>query len=841
MDLRKISASIIVTVIVMSILLSVTPVKAAMSAAASPSSGPVGTKVTITGSGVSHGGKIEAYWENLGGPKLNETYATGAGDFSIVVYIPEATAGSHYVIIRDVSTGETYGVAFVIKPKITISPARGIPGDQISVTGNGFAANKDVTLKLSNTTHTWLQGKNLTVTPLPPKTDSKGTFSAVFTIPAIKYGSYTLNATDDGGNHNATTLIVGAAITLTPTSGPSGTVVSISGRGFTPNSNITVAINMSATKKTVPSVSPIKTGSDGTFTGQIVIPTFNVGTATINATDGTYWATASFKVTGSTKITVTPSSGPPGFTVSISGSNFTAIANTPVTVKFGALTVATLYTDAAGKFTGTFTVPSLPTTGYTVTATDKYGLENSTSFTIALTLIVISPTSAPCGANITVTGYGFTGAHANITIGTLMVRKNVPVSNLSAGKAWFIIPSLPKGGYTVKVRDSDGLEASTTITITDETKLMIEPSSAPRGYNIAIKGYNFVPNKNVDVVLYNASGTVRTWTVTAQSNGSFTILSFTIPPNYTLGEYKLNATSVYDFDGLGKLVKVTMVPFKVVVLTMTIYPLKSSYAQGDAVAFYIKCVMQIDGDITIKDPSGYLYKKITIGTLDWVAFGTEYVVPYEKTIVQLTEDAPTGTWKWDSTFGESKSSGTFIVTEKPTMASLSTKIDELTSLVNTLNKTISSLQAAITSLSKAVSDISSAIQNVASVANAAKSAADSAASAASAAKSAADSAVSAASAAKSAAESAVSAADAARSAAENAANIAQSAVSAADAAKSAADNAASAACDAAASADAAKSAAEGVALPVWIAVVLSLVAAVAAIVAVITIRGKIAG
>ncbi|MBC7129722.1 hypothetical protein H5T51_00690, partial [Candidatus Bathyarchaeota archaeon] len=432
--LRKISVMTIIAALMVSMLLAAVPVKALNPPTASPNSGPVGTKVTISGNGASAGGKVETYWENLGGTKLNETYADGTGNYQMVVYIPEDTAGTHYIIVRDVSTGDTQGVSFTIKPKITVSPLRGIPGDEITVSGNGFGALQNVTLKLYNTTHIWVQGTNLTVTPVPPKTDSNGTFSATFKIPSsIKYGTYTINATDTANNHNATTIIVGAAITLSPTSGSAGSIVSISGRGFTANKNITVTINVSTTVKTVPQVSQIKTGSDGTFSGQIIIPTFPVGFATINATDGTYWATASFKVTGNTKITLTPTSGPPGATVTITGVNFTAIADTPVTVKFGALTVATLYTDASGSFTGTFEVPSLPTTSYTVTATDKYGLVNSTSFTIALVMIVLTPSSAACGANVTVAGYGFSGANANITIGNLQVRKNVPVADLSAG------------------------------------------------------------------------------------------------------------------------------------------------------------------------------------------------------------------------------------------------------------------------------------------------------------------------------------------------------------------------------------------------------------------------
>lgn len=130
-------------------------------------------------------------------------------------------------------------------------------------------------------------------------------------------------------------------------------------------------------------------------------------------------------------------------------------------------------------------------------------------------------------------------------------------------------------------------------------------------------------------------------------------------------------------------------------------------------------------------------------------------------------------------------------------------------------------------------DILKAAQDAASAANAAKTAAEGAKSSADAAKSSAD-------AAKSAADAAKSSADAATSAANEAKSSADAAKSSADAAKSSADSAKGYAQSAAEGVDGAKKAAEGLTIPVYLAVIFSLIAAIIAAACAILVYRKIA-
>ncbi|MEM2780745.1 MAG: hypothetical protein QW791_07780 [Candidatus Bathyarchaeia archaeon] len=139
-----------------------------------------------------------------------------------------------------------------------------------------------------------------------------------------------------------------------------------------------------------------------------------------------------------------------------------------------------------------------------------------------------------------------------------------------------------------------------------------------------------------------------------------------------------------------------------------------------------------------------------------------------------------------------------------------------------------------------INEISEAAQNAASSAQQAAADAAAAKTAAEGAKSSADAAKSAADAAKSSADAATSAANAAKSSADAAKSSADAAKSSADSAKSSADSAKSYAQSAAEGIDGAKKAAEGLTIPVYLAVIFSLIAAIIAAACAILVYRKIA-
>jgi hypothetical protein len=124
-----------------------------------------------------------------------------------------------------------------------------------------------------------------------------GGFIARFDVPAgVPAGSHIVVATDEAGKiGTATFTIPGAAsITLSPTSGPVGTVVTITGNGFPVNTSVTVKLD-GATIATNPA--SITTSSTGTFTASITIPSVATGSRTIAVTVGSTNASSAFTLT----------------------------------------------------------------------------------------------------------------------------------------------------------------------------------------------------------------------------------------------------------------------------------------------------------------------------------------------------------------------------------------------------------------------------------------------------------------------------------------------------------------------------------------------------------------
>ncbi|MDE1830494.1 MAG: hypothetical protein KGI25_09245, partial [Thaumarchaeota archaeon] len=116
-----------------------------------------------------------------------------------------------------------------------------------------------------------------------------GSFTAIFTVPTST-GVNTVTATDSTNSPTAPfTVITQAGITLSPTSGPVGTSITVTGTGFLPSHTITINYpgnNGIATTTSSPT---------GSFTAIFTVPT-STGVNTVTATDSTNSPTAPFTV-----------------------------------------------------------------------------------------------------------------------------------------------------------------------------------------------------------------------------------------------------------------------------------------------------------------------------------------------------------------------------------------------------------------------------------------------------------------------------------------------------------------------------------------------------------------
>jgi hypothetical protein len=196
---------------------------------------------------------------------------------------------------------------------------------------------------------------------------------------------------------------------FTPSSGPAGTNVTISGSHL--SGATTVSFNGSPAAFTVNSDSQIgATVPNGATSGPIAVTT-PAGSAT---------SSTSFSITTApappTVSSFTPTSGPAGTSVTITGTNLTGAT----TVAFGGV-AATFTVDADTQITAT--VPSNAVTGPISVTTPGGTATSSTPFTVisttgAPTISSFSPGSGRAGTIVTIFGSGFTGTTAVAFNGT---------------------------------------------------------------------------------------------------------------------------------------------------------------------------------------------------------------------------------------------------------------------------------------------------------------------------------------------------------------------------------------------------------------------------------------
>jgi len=237
----------------------------------SPTSGPVGATVTVSGSNATAEGEVRVYvavfWFGF---FAATTTANSTGGYSANFTVPAIPAGMYSIAVMDVETGDTNGTNFTIEPKIVLTPEEASCNDEVKVKGYGFDSETPINLTLDGTD----------VTPTPqPETGPFGSFETELSVPSVPSGTYNVTA-DDGVNQASASLTMTPKITIMPTSGSPATLVLVNGTGFTPFVGLSIefdAINVTMTP-TFP------TEADGSFIQLFLVPDVPDGTYTLKAT-----------------------------------------------------------------------------------------------------------------------------------------------------------------------------------------------------------------------------------------------------------------------------------------------------------------------------------------------------------------------------------------------------------------------------------------------------------------------------------------------------------------------------------------------------------------------------
>jgi len=401
------------------------------------------------------------------------TYATGSGKGtyqSLIGPIPGGLpGGTYYIKVFDGSSGAVAVSAqkVIILPFISISPTSGPAGAAVTVSGSGFSASgvvnltegvgsmkfytKNITANAQGT-FVWsvtndsafrVHDLGLTYTGLNPVTGNQGTITytafdwgtstpsnpATYTeqyrqfadIAAYNPGTNTFShpsGTGPFGNYTISGTSVNGYVTY-----PLNVVANY----FNPTNNVSFLLDGAA----LPSSDVVSlTGpfANGTLIANLTVPIATKGTHIITIVDAT--GNLSFGVVVQTTLAITPTKGPEGTSVSVTGYGFDP-SKTVTSYWFGlAFPTGTLdpaatgnsmllfngTTDSTGTFTFSFSVPTHVYGGsHVVFANDSGSAWADATFTVK-TAWSLSPSPASLGTPVTVSGAGL--AVGSTTIST---------------------------------------------------------------------------------------------------------------------------------------------------------------------------------------------------------------------------------------------------------------------------------------------------------------------------------------------------------------------------------------------------------------------------------------
>ncbi|MEM2759964.1 MAG: IPT/TIG domain-containing protein [Nitrososphaerales archaeon] len=424
-------------------------------------------------------------------------------------------------------------------PSITISPASGPPGTNITVIGTGFGPNSLVSIIFDSNRFLGEQ-----------QSDNNGAFTTTVTIPSdVSAGTHTVIANQGGLTSNTVQFTVTAPqvqITLTPNSGPPGTVVTVVGSNFGASKTITIKFDNNPIT-TIPSA--VMTTSTGTFSSTITVPSNTPsGAHTVTATDNSSparSASATFTVgTTTSGLTISPTSGAPGTVVTVSGNNFAA--NTSITINFDNNPLTTVVSSGTGSFSRTITIPSNAIQGsHIISATDGTKTESAIfTVTTAASGITLSPSSGPIGTVVTVSGNNF-AVNTSITIRfdnnpITTSPSSIVSSNTGSFSTTITIPNNAAVGSHI-ISATDGTKTESATFAVAATSITLSPTSGIAGSTVSVSGTGFTAGASITIKFGSITLVTTPSSVVASSSGTFTA-TIVIPSTATTGNQVITAS-----------------------------------------------------------------------------------------------------------------------------------------------------------------------------------------------------------------------------------------------------------------------------------------------------------
>ncbi|HSV48835.1 MAG TPA: hypothetical protein VLH35_00840 [Candidatus Acidoferrales bacterium] len=505
---------------------------------ATPSYGPSGTEVDLVGQYFPAGATVDLTFN--GSSILTPITANATGQFTISYTITgsvNASAASpvYYFTANTTTSGLLSADArfYMFGPELYDNVYSVIPGQTITLEGFYFAPNSAVEI-------IWAQGTTDEIHLASTTTNADGSFGNVnYTVPNQSVDeNYIVTATDAlGGVAYTEVYMAKSYLNFNRNTGVASTNVTVTGRYFSPSTQVTLLWNETTTNTTLGSTN---TTNAGYFVTSFIVPNVSAGNYTITARDVNSSATQNFIVVTSI-ILLNSTYGAVGSNVNVTGEGFTA--NSLVALTWNGTTVATTTANAIGAFNRTITVPHACGGIYVIQALDAAN-RNATAYFILRGSITASAENGTSGTIIRATGAGWNASTAfslHLSPGPLGIKVTNSSTDANGDfNVTFIVPAIAADLYYIDF-SYDGIDF---VSYSYEMfgvlpGITLTPNN---GLVTTISGTSF---KVSETVTFLSNGTIALSVpsnITVDANGNFTaIMSF----GSTKGTY--NVTAVGSF------------------------------------------------------------------------------------------------------------------------------------------------------------------------------------------------------------------------------------------------------------------------------------------------------
>ena len=397
-------------------------------------------------------------------------------------------------------------------PTIIVSPSSGIVGKRIRVTGSGFPPKTSLDVLFDGVR----VGSGFT--------SDSGSLYASYSVPTRPGGPYRVSV--EGAGAEGFTII--AAVSVSPSSGPPGSKVHVTGTGFHSEDEVSIVFQGRV-------VQSLAVSDNGLVANTFTVPVVPSGSQVVRVSgsaSGTHRDT--FVVTP--KIMVDVLKAVPGSTAVVSGIGFGA-REPGITVRLGSNTVASeVSADVRGKWTASFEVPVIYGGSHLIQAFGSLTAKDSVDkvpLRVAPSLS-LQPTSGRPGARVTVSGVGASaGERITIYLGNDLGEAAATANRQGTWSTGITVPVVPKGQVRIRATGTSGHQTEQHLSVVPGISLVSDPA-VPPGSTMTIKGQGFDPDQ-IGIPIDFGSSTIAT--ATSDGNGSWTA-TFKVPAAAT-GKYQI--------------------------------------------------------------------------------------------------------------------------------------------------------------------------------------------------------------------------------------------------------------------------------------------------------------